>query len=357
MPQFLSKMSPLQFVCAAIGAAALVFGCKMTYNYGLQTTEDHAVILCLLAVAAALIWPTIDSLTNKITKKARFGFVAAGLFFVGVEFCSHFSYTTGHRFRDAENVAITNAVYDGSVDAVKDEKSNIEMWKGQLGTLVSERADLIKANGWAATVSYEALRAQIANMEGDAVYTRAKGCGNVTLKDSREFCDKYTALKVRLGTVEKANSLGAQIAAMTVRIDATQRVIDDKRATQATTKHVSSLNVSSASAMSKLATRSLRPSGDASEWVQIITGFIIACITTFLAPVSFKLAFAGVFENTNNGGTQPVRGHQTMLVRHELDEEGRANADAAARDSAKALAFRDKLRAATRTHLGSAATA
>jgi hypothetical protein len=118
---------------------------------------------------------------------------------------------------------VQNAKYSGAQETVKEDKTNLEMWRKRLDALQAEHA-------WAASVTAEALRAQLASANL-AIEQEAKrgGCGPKCLARTKERDDLATKIAI---TEEKAD--------LTKKIEATKRVVDTAREKAETVEYKSS---------------------------------------------------------------------------------------------------------------------
>lgn len=257
-----------------LGAAALAVGCLMTMEFGRSMSWLHAASLCLLTVAAALLPAYVHHLWSDNAKPTAAMLGAVAVLFVGTEYFSHLGYTIGHRVRDTEETTVQNVAHDNAQAVLADERANIGMWRKQL-------ADLTAQNAWATTVSPDGLKAQLGAAQKDIdLETQRGGC--------KQKCQKLMVAKADL---ENRIAVASQAIDLGKKIEATQRIIDSKTTTAATTEHKSSKVVSQTKFVSQLATMELEPGKAALTWAQIAIGALIALVTTFLAPVCFFVAF------------------------------------------------------------------
>lgn len=258
-----------------LGAATLAVGCAMAFEFGRSMSYLHALSLCCLSIAVAFL----PSVVHKYFQERSWGVASVlgviTVAFIAVEFFSHLGYTVGHRVRDAEEATVQNTTYSAVQDNLASEKENLAMWRKQL-------ADLKAQNAWTASVTADALRAKLEVANEKIRQEEARGgCGPVCLRLKTERAD----LNSRIATVESVENLAKQIAA-------TQKIIDGKVDTAKTTEFKSSKIVNQTKFVSQLMTMSLEPDKSAFTWSQIGIGFMIALVTTFLAPVCFFVAFA-----------------------------------------------------------------
>lgn len=262
-----------QRILLYVGLAALAVGCAMTFAFGLSMSLLHAFALALLTIAAGVIWGPIDRLRAAGRRGLAAFLTGCGVFFICAELFSHLGYTVGNRVSDVEMTTVQNVKHQMAGDAVEDNRASLKMWTERLGKLEAE-------HGWTATVTAEALRAQLASANL-AIEQEAKrgGCGPRCLARTKERDD----IASKIALAEERGDIAR-------KIEATRRLVDDRRDKAAATEFKSSKIVNQTKFVSQLATLELDPGAAALTWAQIAIGFVVALVTTFLAPVCLYLA-------------------------------------------------------------------
>lgn len=262
------------YVVAAIG---LLFGCRMAYAFGREMSFDHGVFLVLVAILAALVLPVRDVVAAygwKGTAKTITYCLAPVL--IAGEFFSHLGYTFGQRDGNVSK-AIHQTV------ALKEQGESLAEAKQRLQAAEAR----IKQLAWLPSgVTANGLRDDIRNLEGDAIYRRSKECANVTLPESRKFCDRLTDIRKQLAARE-------DLTKEEQRREAAQRVLDgqrDKVATIAKTENGHSAVVAQTQAFAKLWTMSLDPDAGSQDGVKYAIGVFIALLATMVPPTALTLA-------------------------------------------------------------------
>lgn len=206
-----------------LGLATLACAAAMSFAFGLEISWKHALFLtCLTAVAAFLPGAVYTQWEQGRT------IVAVILAIIAVptqtiEFYTHAGYTAGLRGSNIETAMVQNAKWTGSQEAVVDDKTNLAMWRAQLAKLKEQHA-------WAGTVKAEGLRAQLeAATKAVELEAARGGCKTRCLAEMKKKAD----IEERISIAEEASNLES-------RIEATQRILDKKRDTAATTEHKSS---------------------------------------------------------------------------------------------------------------------
>ena len=156
---------------------------------------------------------------------------------------SHLGYNGGLRMGAMNEHGFQTMKAAHVQDGVKSEVENLATLRVALKTATTERDQLRMANPWAASTTATALEAEIANAEGDRVFKRSKSCADVTLPESRVFCDKLKDLRAQLGKIGEVNAAAKRIDDLQGRIETAQARIDGRTAKAATTKVENSLIV------------------------------------------------------------------------------------------------------------------
>lgn len=195
-----------------VGFLGLVFAICMVVDYGLSVGIFHAGYLATICILTAFGPHAVLHVWEKGKKIAAIVVALVLPLMFQQEFQSHAIYTAGLRGTNVAESMVQNTKYDGAQEATKEDKSNLEMWKTQLNTLLTE-------NAWAASVKAEALRdqVQVAQKEIDLETARG-GCKTKCAQRMKDKAD----LSERIGKIEQATDLNK-------RIEATQRILDSKR--------------------------------------------------------------------------------------------------------------------------------
>jgi len=218
---------------------AIAVDAGIAWEYGSSMSFLHAMGFALVAVAFAIL-PDVASMEWSRGKKQAavwIGLACVPLSMVAYQ--SHIGYGSAIRVGDIQQTGVHNAKFDDARASLESDRANLTMWREHLAKLQAE-------NAWVATVSPDGLKAKIANMEGDRVYRRSKQCANVTIPESRKFCDDLAELRDRVALATQANDL-------TARIEATQRLIDGKTEKVASSTFQSSTAVNQTDVFAKLA--------------------------------------------------------------------------------------------------------
>jgi hypothetical protein len=265
------------YIVAGVG---LLFGARMAYKFGAEMSSLHGVFLVLVAVLAALVLPVRDVIAANGWRSTAKGctYVLAPLLIFG-EFFSHLGYTFGQRDGNVSTAIHQTVALREQGESLAEAKASLTRWQQRL-------ADLEKRNAWMPTVTADGLRADLAAMEGDRIFARSRQCANVTIPESRAFCDRRAALQSRIAGMEERKDL-------TDRIEAARAIIDrqrDKVATAAKSENGHSAVVAQTTAFAKLYTMSLTPDAGSLDGVKMAIGVFIALLATIVPPAALTLA-------------------------------------------------------------------
>ncbi len=206
-----------------LGLGSLTAAASMSFAFGWDVSVKHAIFLAFLSVIAAFGPMAAEMLWSKRRKGPAIATALICVPLLGIEFYSHAGYTAGLRGSNIETATVQNTKWDGAQSAVTEDESNVKLWREQLAALLTQ-------NAWAGTVKADGLRAQLAVAQKEIDLEAARG--GCKTKCAARMKDKAD-LEQRIATIEQASDL-------TARIEATQRILDKKRETAATTEHKSS---------------------------------------------------------------------------------------------------------------------
>jgi len=273
----MDDIATIRRVALYLGLVALALAAAMSFSFGLSMSWKHAALLGLLTFAGSIVWPYIGHLKVSGMKAKALAFSAAGVLFLAVELFSHVGFTNGQRTADVVTADVQNVAYDTKQESVKRNAKQLEDYKASL-------AELKAQNAWAATVTADALRAQIPAMDlAIAQETKRGGCGPKCLKLTQEKAD----VGAKIAIAEKAEDLSKQIALF-------QGLVNSKETEAVTAEFKVSPVAYQTSFVSQIWTMSLEPGKEAKAGTQIGISFLLALVTTFLAPVLISIAYGPV---------------------------------------------------------------
>jgi hypothetical protein len=263
-----------------VGLLTLIAAALMSFDFGWSVSWKHALFLALLSVITAFAPEAAYRQWQRGMKGPAFAIIAVCAPLFAIEFYSHAGYTAGLRGHNIQDAKVQNVKYSMAGDEVADNRASLKMWTDRLSKLEAEHA-------WSATVTAEALRAQLASANL-AIEQEAKrgGCGSKCLARTKERDD--IASKIALAE-EKAD--------LTKKIEATKRVLAERRDKAAATefKHsaVDHQNQFLAKAVALVSAGSLEPSELMAEGAQQSVNLAMAIAGTGLP--AFALFIAGLY--------------------------------------------------------------
>ena len=156
---------------AMLGVGAMIFDTWLSGKFGWSISLDMAGIFALVSLASGLLlviaaafWRSGHHTLGRYIAIAWIPIFAFNIF-------SNMGVATANRMTDVQRASIQAAKYDGAQDTAKENAANLKMWQAQLAKLKAE-------NGWAATVTAEALRAKLPGLElAIAQEEKRGGCG------------------------------------------------------------------------------------------------------------------------------------------------------------------------------------
>lgn len=227
---------PLGQLMFLVALCLLAADAGISYQYGKAQTTLHAYGFMMLAVAFCLLPDVAVSAARNGNKGGAVGMTLASLLIGGVVAQSHLGYGGGVRMGAMQEHGSQVVKAADVREGVKSEASNLETLRRLLASAILERDELKAANPWAAATTATALEADIANAEGDRIFKRSRSCADVTLPESRSFCDKLAGARAQLGKIRAMNEAANRIDDLTGRINATQAKVDARTDKSATTK-------------------------------------------------------------------------------------------------------------------------
>lgn len=273
----MEDIATIRRVALYLGLAALALDATMSALFGWAMSWTHAALLALLTFAGSIVWPYVGHLHVSGNKTKAYAFSAAGALFLAVVLFSHVGFTNGLRTADVVTADVQNVAYDTKQDSVKRNAKQLEDYKASL-------AELKAKNAWTATVTADALRAKLPAMDLAIAQEKARGgCGPKCLKLTQEKADAEGQIAI----AEKADDLSKQIALF-------QGLVNDKETEAVTAEFKVSPVAYQTSFVSQIWTMSLEPGKEAKAGTQIGISFLLALVTTFLAPVLISIAYGPV---------------------------------------------------------------
>ena len=227
----------------------------LTLHFGLAQSDQMLIALACAAflVACSLASDYINLFVVDAWRggnKAMCATFAIGAAFVfSLNLLSNLGSVGWQRDAVATAATVQNTKYDDSRDQVSEGKASLAMWEVRLAKLEAE-------NAWSATVTAEALRAQLAsaNLAIDLEAKRG-GCKALCLARTKERDD----IASKIAIAEETGTLRKQI-------EATKAVLASHRAKAANTEAVTAAPVSQAAFFASMVSLDLKPSDTSKTW-------------------------------------------------------------------------------------------
>jgi len=280
----MGDLAPTGRVWARVGVVVLIVAAAMSWGFGADVSWKHAAFLACLTFVAAFG----PEAAHRAWTDQRYGaslaiaILCAPL--LAIEFYSHAGYTAGLRGHNIETTAVQNVKYDSRQDEVKEGKASLILWEKRL-------AELEAANAWSATVTADALRAQLASATLAIEQEAARGgCKAKCLARTKERDD----LASKIAIAEEKSDL-------TRKIEATKAVLAKARDVAAVTEHKSSPVVHQNQFLAKAVTLvgfgSLEPTPHITAAAEQSANLAMAVAGTGLP--AFCLFIAGLYRRSN----------------------------------------------------------
>lgn len=207
------QYNPLGQLLFVLALAALAVDASISYQYGKSMTTLHGYGFAIVAIAFCILPDVATTEWRKGGKAAAAGIAFACVPLGLVAYQSHIGYGAGVRLGDMQQTGFQHATLERENKLLASELSNLEMWRKRLSELIGE-------NKWAATVTADALRAQLPglNLAIDQE-AAAGGCKSKCLAKTKQRDEVASRIRI----LEERTDLQR-------KIEATQRVVDKKTA-------------------------------------------------------------------------------------------------------------------------------
>jgi hypothetical protein len=279
-----------RYVAVACSLASALF----TLNFGLAQSDKALIAVACAAflVACSLASDYVALVVSEAWQHGRritAAMLTGGAVFVfSLNLLSNVGSVGWHRDSTITAATLQATRYDDRRDAVTEARQNLGMWSDRLAKLEAEHA-------WSATVTADALRAQLesANLAIEQEARRG-GCGPRCLERTRE----RDQLAARIAIAEEAGNLRSQI-------EATKRLVDQAREAAHGTQLVVAAPQSQARFFASLASMDLAPSAEAQTWTDRTVAIWLA-IGLCVAPVLFGMIGWGTLGTRRHDDEPPT---------------------------------------------------
>lgn len=262
-------LTPLRQQFRRVGLVLTIVSAVLTAAFG-YTLGSNIVMALLLALglaaatfASAYVWPFIADAWRRPGPSAAL-LTAFGILVTGTDLATNFGSVSWQRTTEIQSAAVQNIKFDDRRDAVSEGKASLELWTKRLQALEAEHA-------WTATVTATALRAELPAIE-EAIRQEA----------ARVKCGpKCLALKEKKAALEMRIALAEEKADLTKKIEATKRLLAERRDVAAETKKAESAGLLQNTALASMFTLSLAPSTEAQHWTDKGVSWLVAAFFAF----------------------------------------------------------------------------
>lgn len=334
-----ASVAELQGWAKWLGRFFTLIAALMTFYVGWQLGGESKFASLLIGSGLAAVTVLVSILLNfveiasraglKTVARAVFGF---WLICVAAEYFTHTAFNVSHRAHNVDTAAIQTTKYDDVRAQAGEEASKRAFLEKRLAEIEEGKG---AGSGWVSTKPVAAWEAEIGNMEGDRIFKRSKQCSNVTIAESRAFCDKLKDMKANLAAAKDMEKVQDQLAM-------TEKALKETRTASAGTQKGESVAFEQTKMVASLATFDLAPSAAAIAWANMGIGAFLSLIFSFAATVCNFLGFrdwsetfeAKAYRIAREGG----KVHVLERTEHVEDPVGRRISEALEAMHRKALA-------------------
>lgn len=320
-----TDFNTIKKVFLGIGTVGLCSSLVMTWKFGHSISVVHGFGLAAVTLAAAFVFPARKFISDQGFKGPARWLTAAGIFCIGLEFVGDLGYTFGMRDKQVVEAGAQNVAYSLVQKSVASETANLDMWRSQLADLKKRNSDQASKNkGWLITVDPVAMQSQLDAMD-QKIANEAK----------RVRCaQKCEELKTQRGQLAAMISSAKEENDLTSRIDATQRIIDEKTKTALGTSVGHSTTKAQSNAFARVglllsgtaATESLNPDEISLTLADMFIGLLMAIGATALPTLCFYIAFFGHEAKTVASTKTTTDANGNLVYHHHTErvvEDGR----------------------------------
>jgi len=211
---FFAQYNSLGRLFVLMSCGALIVDVGMSYEYGINLSWFHALGFALCALFMSFL---PDAAYRQYEEKKYASCVVVAILCVPltmIAYYTHFGYTVGQGRSTIDLTEASQASYKRVNSVADSSQANLAMWQAHL-------KDLMEKNNWVATVSADALRMQISDIDEKIRQEKLRGgCGPICsgLQLSRE------PLAKQLGIIEEVADYRKQINATEALVAANTNV-------------------------------------------------------------------------------------------------------------------------------------
>jgi hypothetical protein len=266
----MDSLTPIRKTFRHVGLVLTVVSAALTGLFGLTMASNIvmqvviAVGLMCATVASAYVWPFVAEAFQARRRATACVLAAFGMLVTGTDLTTNFGSIAWQRSLDVTEAKVSQTKWSDARDNVTEGKTNLELWRKRLETLEAQ-------NAWSATVTADALRAQLAgaNLAIDLEAKRG-GCKAKCLERTKERDD----IASKIAIAEETGQLRKQIAA-------TKAVLAQHREQSANTEKKESAAEMQNVSLASVFTLSLEPTVAAQHWTDKGVNWMVAAFFAF----------------------------------------------------------------------------
>lgn len=262
---------------AILGTLALIGDAWLSIKFGYSIAAEMAIIAGVISVASGLMLVAAMFFDRIGWRWLGRGLAALWVPVFLFNCWSNMGVSTANRMGEVQAAKVQQTTYDGAKSNVEEAKRSLELFQKQLATLLEQ-------NAWAGTVTADGLRAQVADLrKAEVAEARLGGCGQ-----------KCRAIQNQITDVQGRIAVAEQRADLTKRIEATKKVIEDRRAQLASTDKGISSTANQSTLYAKLISFNLASDPDA-DMVTVANESTGIGFAVILALIATALTIAGAW--------------------------------------------------------------
>jgi len=217
--EMVGELAPIGRLFFRFGAIFALLSAWMAWQFGEQVSIQHAIGLAAVALMVAFAPHAAQHLWSvKGEKGAAVAAIVGTVLFGAIELTSHLGYTSSSRAMNTGEAKVMNATYTGAQNAVSEDQEALKTAKDSL-------AQLKLAHPWAATVTADALRAQLPPIDV-SLKREANNCGRRKCATPDEgkgpawqiLAKQKADLEERIAIAESRNGIAIRIADLEKRL-------------------------------------------------------------------------------------------------------------------------------------------
>jgi hypothetical protein len=284
---------------AILGALLMAGDTWLSAKFGYLISWEMGIVYAAISIASGMLLVIAWYFHRLGVKPLARGLTAAWAVAFAFNCWSNMGVSTSSRMGDVQRATVQQATYKGRETKISENEASLKLFNDQLATL-------LKQNEWAAAVSADGLRGQVATLEKSIREEGGKHNGGC-----KRRCLDLMAKKEQ---VEKQIGVAEQRSDLTNRIEATKRTLATLRNDLSTTDAGISSTANQSTLYAKLISWNLAVNPDeamivvANEATGIGSAFVLALLAT-------AVTFASAWPHLANVG--PLTGTPSATYLHQ----------------------------------------